>query len=177
MQDTYTAKNPNTENWKQIFPEKELRCHSLNFHIHVSVSDLYFSTIDQAILLQEICGAILGIYKSLTYTWMWKLVLRPRVQFPETEYINGFSLQCTVLLEVTFTRYTHNPYHMYCILVSSIPKNKVLMSHTVFVRFATILYFNWVISLLSRFKIYNNNLPLNYTTVMLHLFFYWSYYH
>ncbi len=26
----------------------------------------------------EICGLILGIYKSLTDTWMWKLGLRPR---------------------------------------------------------------------------------------------------
>ncbi len=29
----------NTENLTQIFPEKELRGHRLNFHIHVSVSD------------------------------------------------------------------------------------------------------------------------------------------
>jgi hypothetical protein len=29
----------NTEKLKQIFPEKELRCQSPNFHIHVSVSD------------------------------------------------------------------------------------------------------------------------------------------
>ncbi len=27
---------------------------------------------------REICGLILGIYKSLTDTWMWKLGLRPR---------------------------------------------------------------------------------------------------
>ncbi len=27
---------------------------------------------------KEICGLILGIYKSLTYTWMWKLGLRLR---------------------------------------------------------------------------------------------------
>ncbi len=27
---------------------------------------------------REICGPILGIYKSLTDTWMWKLGLRPR---------------------------------------------------------------------------------------------------
>ncbi len=39
-----------------------------NFHIHVSVSDLYIPTIDLPILLQEICGPILGIYKSLTDT-------------------------------------------------------------------------------------------------------------
>ncbi len=31
----------NAENLKQIFPEKELRGHSPNFHIHVSVSYLY----------------------------------------------------------------------------------------------------------------------------------------
>ncbi len=43
----------NTENWKQIFPKKELRGHSPNFHIFVSVSDLYFPTIDLPILLQE----------------------------------------------------------------------------------------------------------------------------
>jgi hypothetical protein len=58
----------NTENSKQIFPEKELRGHSLNFHIHVSVSDLYIPTIDLPFVLQEICGPILGIYKSLPDT-------------------------------------------------------------------------------------------------------------
>jgi hypothetical protein len=50
----------NTENLKQIFPEKELRGHSTNFQIHVSASDLYIPTIDLAVLLQEICGPILG---------------------------------------------------------------------------------------------------------------------
>ncbi len=68
----------NTENSKQIFLEKELSGHSPNFHIHVSVSDLYIPTIDLPILLQEICGPILGIYKALTDTRMWKLGLRPR---------------------------------------------------------------------------------------------------
>jgi hypothetical protein len=43
----------NTENSKQIFPEKELRGLSPNFHIHVSVSDLYIPTIDLAILVLE----------------------------------------------------------------------------------------------------------------------------
>jgi hypothetical protein len=42
------------ENGKQIFPERELHGHSPNFYIHVSVSDLYFPTIDLHILLQEI---------------------------------------------------------------------------------------------------------------------------
>ncbi len=58
----------NTENSKQKYPEKELRGHNPNFHIHVSVSDLYNPRIDLPILLQEICGPILGIYKSLTET-------------------------------------------------------------------------------------------------------------
>jgi hypothetical protein len=34
------AKNKNAENLKQIFPDKELRGHGPNFHIHVSVSNL-----------------------------------------------------------------------------------------------------------------------------------------
>ncbi len=53
-----------TENLKQIFPEKDLRGLSPNFHIkfHVSVSDLYFPTIGLPIVLLEIRGPILGIY-------------------------------------------------------------------------------------------------------------------
>jgi hypothetical protein len=58
----------NTENSKQLFPGKELLGHSPNFHIHVSVSNLYIPTIDLPILLQELCGPIRGIYKSLTDT-------------------------------------------------------------------------------------------------------------
>ncbi len=46
-------KRRNTENSKQIFPEKELRSLSPNFHIHVSVSDLYIPTIGLPILRQE----------------------------------------------------------------------------------------------------------------------------
>jgi hypothetical protein len=58
----------NAENLKQIFPEKECRGLSPNFHIHVSVSELYIPTIGLPFLLEEICGPILGIYKSLTDT-------------------------------------------------------------------------------------------------------------
>jgi hypothetical protein len=53
---------------KQIFPEKEYRGLSPNFHIHVSVGELYIPTMGLPILLEEICGLILGIYKSLTDT-------------------------------------------------------------------------------------------------------------
>ena len=43
----------NAVNSKQISPEHELRGLSFNFHIHVSVSDLYIPTIGLPILLQE----------------------------------------------------------------------------------------------------------------------------
>jgi hypothetical protein len=56
----------NTEILKQIFPVKEYRGLSPNFHIHASVSDLYIPTIGLPILLEEICRPILGLYKSLT---------------------------------------------------------------------------------------------------------------
>jgi hypothetical protein len=53
---------------KQIFPAKEYRGLSPNFHIHAFVSDLYIPTIGLSILLEEICRSILGLYKSLTDT-------------------------------------------------------------------------------------------------------------
>ncbi len=45
------------------------------------------------ILLEEICRPILGLYKSLTGTWMWKLWLRPRYSQKRNTEV-GFSLQC-----------------------------------------------------------------------------------
>jgi hypothetical protein len=63
----YTAKTK-CRNLKQIFPEKEYRSLSPNFHIHVSVSELYIPTMGLHFLLEEICRPILGIYKSLTDT-------------------------------------------------------------------------------------------------------------
>ncbi len=44
----------NTEISKQIFPEKEYRGLSPNFHIHAFVTDLYIATIGLPILLEEI---------------------------------------------------------------------------------------------------------------------------
>jgi hypothetical protein len=77
---------------KQIFPVKELRGHSPNFHIHVSVSDLYIPTINLPILLQEICELILGIYKSLTDTLMCKLGLR---QLNSQKEIHKWDFRCS----------------------------------------------------------------------------------
>jgi hypothetical protein len=46
-----------TKGWNKnpiyVFPEKELRGLSPNFHSHVSVSDLYIPTVGVPILLQE----------------------------------------------------------------------------------------------------------------------------
>ncbi len=63
-----TLQRQNAKNLKQIFPEKEYRVLSPNFHIHVSVRELYIPTMCLPFLLEEICGPILGIYKSLTDT-------------------------------------------------------------------------------------------------------------
>jgi hypothetical protein len=49
-------------------PRKGMSGLGPNFHIHASVSDLYISTIDLPILLEEICTPILGLYKLLTDT-------------------------------------------------------------------------------------------------------------
>ncbi len=48
-----TLQRHKTEHLKQIFPGKESRGVSPNFHIHVSVSDLYIPRIGLPILLQE----------------------------------------------------------------------------------------------------------------------------
>ncbi len=91
----FTLQRQNAENLKQIFTEKEYRGLSPNFHIHASVNELYIPTMGLPFLLEEICGPILGIYKSLTDTWMWKLGLTPpaeAVLFSEKEYINGIAV-------------------------------------------------------------------------------------
>ncbi len=53
-----------------IFPERELRDLSSNFLIHVSVSDLYISTIDHLFLLQQTRQTDRGntVYKLRTET-------------------------------------------------------------------------------------------------------------
>jgi hypothetical protein len=58
----------NPEISKQIFPEKEYRGLSPNFHIHVSVSDLYIHTTGLPILLEEISRPILGLYINRSQT-------------------------------------------------------------------------------------------------------------
>ncbi len=59
----------------------ELRGFSPSFHIHVSMSDLYIPRISPHISCRRIGISMVGIYKSLTDTWMWKLGLWPRNLF------------------------------------------------------------------------------------------------
>jgi hypothetical protein len=48
-----TLERKNAENLKQIFPGKEYRGLSPNFHIHVSVSELYIPTMGLLFLLER----------------------------------------------------------------------------------------------------------------------------
>ncbi len=66
------------ENSRQIFPEMKLRGLVPNFYIHVSVNDLYIPTIGPQTQYSKIGGPIVGIYESLTDTWMQKLGTRLR---------------------------------------------------------------------------------------------------
>jgi hypothetical protein len=66
------------ENPIYVNPEKEFRDLSPNFHIHVSISNLSIPRISPHIFLQKNRQTNLGIYKSLTDSWTWKLGLRLR---------------------------------------------------------------------------------------------------
>ncbi len=66
----------NAEILTQIFPEKEYRGLSPNFHIHASVCDLYIPTIGLPFLLEEICRPLLEDYINHSQThecgnWGW----------------------------------------------------------------------------------------------------------
>ncbi len=90
----FTPQKYNTENSKQIFLVRELRVLSPYFHFILCACErLYIPTFCLPILLQEICGPILGIYKSLTGTWMYKMGLWPRNSFLG---IHKWDLNCSV---------------------------------------------------------------------------------
>jgi hypothetical protein len=90
-----TLQRQNAENLKQIFPEKQYRGLKPNFQVHVSVSELYITTMGLPLLLEEICGPILGIYKLLTDTMNVEIGAEA-AQFPEKEYINRIAVAVQV---------------------------------------------------------------------------------
>jgi hypothetical protein len=65
---------------KLLFPKQNYNVLSPYSYTHISVRDLYCIFPGSVCLFcyREICGPILGIYKSLTDTLMWKLGLKPR---------------------------------------------------------------------------------------------------
>ncbi len=65
-----------------------MRGHNPNFHIHVSVSDLYIPTIGLPILLQENMWTDLGNIQ-IAHRHMNVDIGPKAAQCPEKEYING----------------------------------------------------------------------------------------
>ncbi len=61
------------ENYIYVFLFWKLRGLNPNFHIHMSVRNLYIPKIGPHISCRRMGRSIVGIYKSLTDTWMWKL--------------------------------------------------------------------------------------------------------
>ncbi len=70
-----------TQKWNcaaHLFPIHNYNVLSPNSYTHISVRDL-FTVFPGSVCLCcciQICGQILGIYKSLTDIWMWKLGLK-----------------------------------------------------------------------------------------------------
>ncbi len=85
------------ENPTYLFLFWELRGLSPNFHIHVSVTNLYIARIGPHISCSRIDRSVVGIYKSLTDTWIWKWGLWPCNSISENVY---FQFSVLVLCSV-----------------------------------------------------------------------------
>ncbi len=92
IQRQYTAKTK----WRKFetnIPRKGISGSQSQFP-HSCVCDrIIYSHGGSAFLLEEICGPILRIYKSLTDTWIWKQGLRPRYS-QERNIWSELPLQC-----------------------------------------------------------------------------------
>ena len=85
----YTAKIKYRK-FETNIPRKGIWGLSPNFHIHVSLIDLFIPTIGLPLLLEEICGPILGLY--IAHRYMNVKIGTEAEQFPEKEYIKRISL-------------------------------------------------------------------------------------
>ncbi len=101
----YTAKNQYRK-FEANIPRKGIARPQAQFPHHVSVSNLYIHTIDLPILLQEICGPILEICKSLTDKWVE--IGTEAEQFSEKEYING------IIVAVSISKEAHDSCRFCC---------------------------------------------------------------
>ncbi len=72
-----------------LFPKENYNVPSPNSCTHRSVRELFISRI-----CSQICGPILGIYKSLTNTWMWKLGLK--AETISRKGIHKWDFRCSV---------------------------------------------------------------------------------
>ncbi len=78
------------ENPIYVFLFWEMRGLSPNFHIHVSVSHFYIPRSGPHISCSRIGRSIVGINKSISDTWSWKLGLSVAAQFLFWEYLFVF---------------------------------------------------------------------------------------
>ncbi len=84
----------NTEKFLQNIPRKKLLGHSTNSYIRLFTWENYiFPRSVFHFCCRKIGGPTMGIHRSLTDTWMWKLGLKPRNSFSENTKIE-ISLQC-----------------------------------------------------------------------------------
>ncbi len=88
---------PRNETVQPPFFQNRIMMSCLPIPTFIYLWEIYmFSGSVWLICCSQICGPILGIYKSLTDTWMWKLWLGEAAQFPEKEHINwDFAVYCT----------------------------------------------------------------------------------
>ncbi len=110
-----------------IFLFWELCGLSPNFHIHVSVSDLYIPRIGPHISSSRKGRPIMGIYNSLTDTWMWKLGLGPRYSFSGNICFKFWAFCLCSEGHSKVCCHVHSPFFIifYCLALAERPKTKL----------------------------------------------------
>jgi hypothetical protein len=92
------------EIWIYIFPEKELRGLSPNFHIHVYVSDLYIPTFGPPIFPQKKGRLIRGIAAQfLSWEYLFRIFAIVSLQCGIMKSLSEFQLRISIL-RLVFSR-------------------------------------------------------------------------